>query len=139
MGYLLIGFMMGIIITLLWQKYYKGMPVFQLLMQRELALNGQLGSITALKKRMDQIEKKLANLEQDIIIPPEEEVSAKLEILPGVNHNNRLKGVAKTDRKIMRRKVLEMWAEGSSVAEIASVTNLGQGEIELIISMQANG
>jgi hypothetical protein len=140
MAYLIAGLLIGITFTLLWQKYYKGMPVFQLLMQRELALNGQLGSITELKKKLDQIEKRLDNLESDLSdAVVREEYSPKLEIVPGVRSDSQRGGVARPDKKLIRGKVLEMWGEGSSITEIASKTSLGQGEIELIISLQGNG
>ncbi len=140
MGYLFLGLILGIAGTMIWQKQLSNLPVFQQLMQRELALNGQLGSITALKKKLEMMEKRLAEMESKTAAPVEQpEVKPPLEVISSNSFSgtNNIQ-VSKVDRRSTRGQVIKMWKAGHPLAEIASETRLGKGEVELIISLQGN-
>lgn len=140
MGYLLLGLIIGIAGTMIWQKQFSNLPVFQQLMQRELALNGQLGSITVMKKKLEMMEKRLAEMESKTSLSAElPEVKPMLEVVS----NNSFKGskniqAKNIDRRSTRGHVIEMWKAGHPLADIASETRLGKGEVELIISLQSS-
>jgi hypothetical protein len=140
LGYLILGLILGIAGTMIWQKQFSSLPLFQQLMQRELALNGQLGSITALKKKLEVMEKRLADMESRASVPIEQAgIKPPLEVVS----NNSFGGtknlqISKVDRRSTRGQVVEMWKAGHPLAEIASETRLGKGEVELIISLQSS-
>lgn len=136
MVYLLAGLLMGIVATLTWQKYYQGKPVFQPLYNRELFLNGELGRLHTLKKRMEQAELRLAELEKELPVAVFAEPSASLQIVSGGAPQSLEAAVTKAGRQALRKKVLKMWGEGISAGRIASDTGLGSGEVELIISLE---
>ncbi len=140
MGYLLLGIVLGIAGTMLWQKQFSNMPVFQQLMHRELALNGQLGSITALKKKLEVMEKRLADMESKTLPSAEPpEVKPPLEVVSNNSFNGTKNVQAKKgDRRLTRGHAIEMWKAGHPLADIASETRLGKGEVELIISLQGS-
>lgn len=149
MGYLIIGFLLGVAVSWFWQRQFSDVPVFQKLMHKELAANGQLGSLTVLKKRLELMEKKVAELEKPEVegiekLEPaaEEKEGPNPEPDPTKKKDRQLSNVVRQirspERAIDRNQVLQLWNEGCQVAEIASRTRLGKGEIELIISMQEN-
>ncbi len=144
MGYLIVGFLLGVAVSWFWQSQFSGVPAFQNLMQKELAVNGQIGSVTVLKKRLELMEKQIAGMEN----PHSSKRDDRLENTEIANNQdsslqapvNESKGVVKQLRPpvigINRDQVIALWKEGKTVTEIASTTRLGKGEIELIISMQ---
>ena len=136
MGYLIIGLLMGIVTTLTWQKYYQGKPLFQPLFERELLISGELGRLHALKKRVESAELRLSELEKDLPKAVFEEPSVPLKVVAGGGAQNTEVAVTKTERKALRKKVLKMWGQGSSLNKIATLTGLGAGEVELIISLE---
>ncbi len=159
MGYLILGFFLGVAVSWFWQTQFSGVPAFKQLMQKELAVNGQLGSLNVLKKRMEFMENRLTEIETAAKNKPalsrkasnsmvvgedntESEDQIQLENTRLLSPADSLKGVVRPLRpqavKINREQVLVLWNEGKSITEIASQTRLGKGEIELIISMQGN-
>lgn len=154
MAYLIIGFLLGVAVSWFWQTQFSGVPAFQQLMQKELAVNGQLGSVTVLKKRLELMEKKLLEMEKSsegatleperpAAVPPvageETAVKPEAEALKVVK--NKKGSVNKTElseRRKSREKVLTMWKAGEPVNEIAAQTQLGKGEIELVINLKEN-
>ncbi len=140
MGYLVLGLILGIAGTMIWQKQFSNLPVFQQLMQRELVLNGQLGSITVLKKKLEVMEKRLAEMESKTSVSAEQpEVKPPLEVVSNKGFNgSKNVPIKKNDRRSTRKEVIEMWKAGHPSAKIASETRLGKGEVELIISLQGN-
>ncbi len=140
MSYLLLGVILGIAGTMIWQKQFSNLPVFQQLMQRELALNGQLGSITALKKKLEVMEKRLVEMESKTTFSAEQsEIKPLLEVVSNNNFNsNKNVQAKKSDRRSKRGHVIEMWKAGHPLADIASETRLGKGEVDLIISLQSS-
>jgi hypothetical protein len=82
LGYLVLGLLLGIAGTMVWQKHFSSLPVFQQLMHRELVLNGQLGSIAALKKKLEVMEKRLAEMESKTSATAEQpEIKPMLEVV----------------------------------------------------------
>jgi len=140
LGYLLIGLILGIAGTVFWQKQFSGLPVFQQLMQRELALNGQLGSVTVLKKKLEMMEKRLAEMESKASTSEKQpEIKPPLEVVSSNNFSGTKNLQAKkADRRSTRGHVIEMWKAGHPLVDIASETRLGKGEVELIISLQSS-
>jgi hypothetical protein len=140
LGYLIIGLILGITGTIVWQKQFINLPVFQQLMQRELVLNGQLGSITALKKKLEVVEKRLAEMESKTSASAEQpEVKPMLEVVSNNSFTGSKNIQAKNiDRRSTRGDVIEMWKAGHPLADIAAETRLGKGEVELIISLQSS-
>lgn len=146
MGYMIVGFILGVAVSWFWQRQFSDVPVFQKLMQKELAANGQLGSLTVLKKRLESMENKLAELEKpegetsaNRDISTEEESPASAPARSGDRNralNNVVRQIRPREKVINRDRVLKLWNEGNHVSEIASRTRMGKGEIELIISMQ---
>ncbi len=140
MSYLLLGFILGIAGTVIWQKQFSNLPVFQQLMQRELALNGQLGSITVLKNKLEVMEKRLAEMESKTTVSAEQsEEKPLLEVVSNNSFNsNKNVQAKKGDRRSTRGHVIAMWKAGHPLADIASETRLGKGEVDLIISLQSS-
>ncbi len=143
MGYLIIGFVLGVTVSWFWQRQFSGVPVFEKLMQKELVVNGQLGSLTVLKNRLDYVERRMAELEQPeraLKYPANETRALEPQAVPAENANRSGRGVVRqissVERKVDRSHVLKMWEEGLSLSEIMSRTGRGKGEIELILSMQ---
>lgn len=141
MGYFVTGLFVGVLSALLWQKYYKGAPVFRPLFERELLLNGQTGRIVLLKKQVQGLEERLAELEKNAAPCRKEEQAGPgtLKVLPGRSEQSLNFAKTKRDRKLLRRQVSELWAQGLSMAQIALKTELGQGEVELIVSLEDRG
>lgn len=145
MGYLVLGFILGVAVSWFWQTQFSGVPAFKQLMQKELAVNGQLGSVTLLKKKLEIMEKRLYEMEKtpEIFVEEKQELPAE-KITAVTDHGDKVISVSrpakvtKIDRRKNREQVLKMWKEGSAVTDIASKTNLGKGEVELIISLQEN-
>ncbi len=149
---LIIGLLLGIAASWFWQQQFSGAPAFRQLMQKELALNGQLGSISVLKKRLEIMEKRLAELERkpEPCLPVElsagrdadtirineksSNQAASLSVVTGAKKADPEESGA--ERKKARNRVLALWKEGQTVAEIASRTGLGKGETELIIALK---
>ncbi len=142
MGYLLLGFILGVAVSWFWQAQFSDLPVFQGLLRKELFNSSQPGSVTALKKRLEVMEKRLTEIENR----PDAEDVVEDQVDIG---RSQLKVVAKKDnvydsseqalvkeRKETRKKVLAMWKTGKTISEIASRNQLGKGEVELIIAMQ---
>ena len=146
MGYLVIGFVLGVAFSWFMQNQYSSKPVFQQLMKKELADNGQMGTVENLKKRLALMEKRLAEVEnsavEDETIPKEKPgpVSEGIRNVPALSLiNKERKSTGKPDRVKRNRdceKVMLYWNEGKSITDIASITGLGKGEIELIVSLK---
>ncbi len=139
MGYLILGFILGVAVSWFWQVQFSGVPAFQRIMQKELAVNGQLGSVAALKKRLEMMEKQLAEMEktakgQETIEQqrPDLQVPQSLTGESAVVRPLRPQGATKA---VNREKVITLWKAGKPVSEIASQSSLGKGEVELIIAM----
>jgi hypothetical protein len=142
MGYLLLGFILGVAVSWFWQAQLSDLPVFQGLLRKELFNNNQPGSVTVLKERLEVMEKRLTEIEKR----PDTEGVVEEQADTG---RPQLNIVAKTgnfydssgqtlvkDRKEIRKKVLAMWKTGKTISEIASRNHIGKGEVELIIAMQ---
>ncbi len=148
MGYLVIGFILGVAVSWFWQNQYSGKPAFQQLLKKELVVNGQQGTILTLKKRLEMMEKKLVEIEnsaaeketepQEKPEPIYKEKSANPALTLINKEYKNARGSNKTERNQHREKVLTLWKEGNSVTDIASNTGLGKGEIELIISIKSS-
>ncbi|GEM_PF-1957959 len=155
MGYLILGFLLGVAVSWFWQTQFSGVPAFKQLMQKELAVNGQLGSVNTLKKRLETLEARFSEMEAPTEFKnrsqqPETEHIEKTAGITGAVDRDQVpaetaKGVQKSNvvaplrppaTKIDRNKVMSLWHEGKDIAEIASKLNLGKGEVKLIISMQ---
>ncbi len=143
MGYLIIGLVLGVTVSWFWQRQFSGVPVFEKLMQKELAVNGQLGSLKVLKSRLDYVERRLAELEQPeraLKCPDNETGTTEFQAVSADNANRSgrsvVRQISSVERKVDRSHVLKMWEEGLSLSEIVSRTGRGKGEIELILSMQ---
>lgn len=141
MGYFVTGLFVGVLSALLWQKYYKGAPVFRPLFERELLLNGQTGRIVLLKKQVQSLEERLVELEKNAAFCRKEEQTGPgtLKVLPGRAEQSLNFAKTKKDRKLLRQQVSEMWAQGLNTTQIALKTELGQGEVELIVSLEDKG
>ncbi len=146
MGYLIVGILLGVAVSWFWQSQFSGAPAFKQLMHKELTVNGQLGSVAVLKKRLEIMENKLLDMEEPSAViekaaAVEEKAAAKLpgEIvaLPGSGRRSaaRLQGA---DRNKNRGQVLSMWKDGKAIDDIVTRTLLGKGEIELIIALGEN-
>ena len=141
---LIIGFLLGVTVSWFWLSQLKDSSQYQAVLQKELAVNGQLGSITVLKKRLEALENRLAEIDR----PAEAEVvqageDRKELTLPLAEGSAFLPpsptGPAKVKSLKQRRninQVQSLWQEGRALPEIAALTNLAKGEIELIISLQ---
>ncbi|MGM0651872.1 MAG: DUF6115 domain-containing protein [Bacillota bacterium] len=114
-------------------------------MKKELVMNGQQGTIATLKKRLEMVEKKLAEIEsntennKDKAQENTEPISENKGVVPAltlINKDNIVSGPDRAERSHHRERVLALWNKGNSVTEIASNTGLGKGEIELIISLK---
>lgn len=141
MGYMVLGFLLGVAVSWFWQRQFSGTPVFQKLLQKELAVNGHLGSLNVIKKRLDFLENKLSELEKAGDGKDEVEQGA---VEPGVltgtkepagDTGKKVKTLRPVGSKIDRRKVLAMWEEGKSAEDIAAGTRMGRAEVELILSL----
>lgn len=146
MGYLVIGFILGVAVSWFWQNQHSGKPAFQQLMKKELAANGQMGTVANLKKRLEMMEKRLAEMENSTVddeaVQKEKPGSVSEGISTGpaltlINkegkNSNRM---GRTERAHNCDKAMLYWNEGKSVTDIASITGLGKGEIELIVSLK---
>ncbi len=139
MGYLLLGFVLGVAVSWFWQTQFSGVPAFKQLMQKELAVNGQLGTLTLLKKKLEVMEKRLEEIDRSEKFAAEEELFLPAEGLTVISsRHNVINRPDKSDRRMKREEVLAKWNKNQSVEEIAAETNLGKGEIELIIALQKN-
>jgi hypothetical protein len=142
MGYLLLGFVLGVAVSWFWQAQFSDLPIFQGLLRKELFNSSQPGSMTVLKKRLEIMEKRLAEIEnrpdtEDVVEEQVDTVRPQLNIVAktGIVYDSSGQALVK-DRKETRKKVLAMWKTGKTVSEIASRNYLGKGEVELIIAMQ---
>jgi len=146
MGYLVIGFVLGVAFSWFMQNQYSSKPVFQQLMKKELADNGQMGTVENLKKRLVLMEKRLAEMENSTVddkaAPKEKPGSTSegagsipsLTLINKEGSNSERQG--RTDRIKDCEKVMLYWNKGKSITDIASITGLGKGEIELIVSLK---
>lgn len=139
MGYLILGFVLGVAVSWFWQTQFSGVPAFKQLMQKELAVNGQLGSLTLLKKKLELMEKRLEEIDKTPKPEAGEESNLPLEGLTVISsRDNIVKRPPASDRRMKREEVLAKWNKGLSAGDIAAETNLGRGEVELIIALQKN-
>ncbi len=142
MGYLLLGFILGVAVSWFWQAQFSDLPIFQGLLRKELFNNNQPGSITVLKKRLEIMEKRLTEIEnrpdtEDTVENQMDTIRPQLNIVAKTGNVYDSSGQALVkDRKETRKKVLAMWKTGKTVSEIATRNYLGKGEVELIIAMQ---
>jgi len=146
MSYLVIGFILGIAVSWFWQNQYKGTPVFQQLMKKELAVHGQMGTVENLKKRLEQMEKRLLEMEKSAVddgavtqAKQEPASDGKKTAPPLTLINKERNNIVKPDRSERIRecdKVMIHWNEGKTITDIASITGLGKGEIDLIVSLK---
>lgn len=142
MVYLVLGFILGVAASWFWQKQLSAVPAFKQLMQKELAVHGQMGSVAVLKQRIELLEKKLAGMEnsrqegQGRELAPQVELIAAGASIPAEIERKPGPEKKAADRIGTRLKVLELWREGKAAPQIASETRLGQGEVELIIALQ---
>jgi hypothetical protein len=142
MGYLLLGFILGVAVSWFWQAQFSDLPMFQGLLRKELFNSVSLAALTVLKKRLEIMEKRLTEIEnrpdvEDVVEEQVDTVRPQLNIVAkkGNVYDSSGQVVAK-DRKETRKKVLAMWKTGKTISEIASRNHLGKGEVELIIAMQ---
>lgn len=139
MGYLILGFILGVAVSWFWQTQFSGVPAFKQLMQKELAVNGQLGSMALLKKKLEKMEKRLEEIDNNLKPAAGEEPGLPVEGLTVISSRDKtVKKLPVSDRRIKREEVLKKWNKGLSVGDIAKETDLGIGEIELIIALQKN-
>ncbi len=142
MGYLLLGFILGVAVSWFWQAQCSDLPIFQGLLRKELFNSSQPGSITVLKKRLEIMEKRLTEIEnrpdtEDVVEEQVDTVRPQLNIVAKTGNVYDSSGQALVkDRKETRKKVLAMWKTGKTVSEIASRNYIGKGEVELIIAIQ---
>lgn len=142
MGYLLLGFILGVAVSWFWQAQLSDLPVFQGFLRKELLNNSQPGSVTVLKERLEIMEKRLTEIEKrpDTEGMDEEQVDTGRPQLNIVAKTGNLYDSSEQapvkDRKEIRKKVLAMWKTGKTISEIASRNHIGKGEVELIIAMQ---
>jgi hypothetical protein len=142
MGYLLLGFVLGVAVSWFWQAQFSDLPIFQGLLRKEQFNNNQPGSVTVLKKRLEIMEKRLTEIEnrpdrEDTVDDQVDTIKPQLNIVAKTGNVYDSSGqVSVKDRKETRKKVLAMWKTGKTVSEIASRNHLGKGEVELIIAMQ---
>ncbi len=142
MGYLILGFILGVSVSWFWQSQFSRPPAFQQLVHKELAVHGHLGSVSALKKRIEDMEKMLDGLQgASPSLPPadtepDRAVRPVIASLQGGSYRS-AETEGRRDRSRKKRgEVIHLWKEGRPVAEIASHTRLGTGEIELIIALE---
>lgn len=145
MGYLLLGFILGVAVSWFWQAQFSGVPAFKQLMQKELAVNGQLGSLTLLKKKIEVMEKRLEEINKsEKSVVEEKQAAEEVSGLPAEgltvisSRDKVINRPGVSDRRMKREEVLVKWNKNQSIEEIAAETNLGKGEIELIIALQKN-
>ncbi len=142
MGYMVLGFLLGVAVSWFWQRQFSGVPVFQKLLQKELAVNGHLGSLNVIKKRLDFLEHKLSELEKgDGESVEGEQAAVEPGALTGTKEPVKdtgkvVKPLRPVGTKIDRQKVLAMWKEGKSAEDIAAGTRMGRAEVELILSLK---
>lgn len=142
MGYLLLGFILGVAVSWFWQVQFSDLPMFQGLLRKELFNKSQSGSVTVLKKRLEIMEKRLTEIEnrphvENVIEEQVDLARSQLKVVAkaGNVYGSSGQALAK-DRKETKKKVLAMWKTGKSISEIASRNYLSKGEVELIIAMQ---
>ncbi len=145
MGYLVLGFILGLAAASVWQFRFNKVQPFQQLMQRELVRQGQNdNNMTHLKNRLEMMEQKLAGMESELHPAKGEQLSLKpLPITdPEVASTSlavpvKLQEVRqeRTDRRVIRRRVLELWQSGVPVNQIIAETGLARGEVELMINL----
>jgi hypothetical protein len=134
---LVLGFLLGIVAGWFLQNRIGKVPAFQQLVDKEMAVNNRAGSVATLKSRLEMLEKRLSEIE----LKPVSEIPADPAELVQISSvlNSRAKSAGSlraVDRKKARKQVIAMWDSGKPVADIASYTLLGKGEVELIISLQ---
>jgi len=133
-----IGLLFGFAVSFFLRFSAKGKAPFWQVMDNELALNGQAGSMETMKKKLDIMEKQLLEMENklqsSVSVDPEPEKKAFIKT---VQYKNPIaSGYKKNiDRKLTRNEAVRLWHEGKTAEEIACKTNLGKGEIELILSL----
>lgn len=149
-----LGLLVGAAVCLLWRLLFGNQPAFKQLIQQELAVNGQLGSLNVLKKRVETLEQKLARLEDNHAVIRQEEPAGErdeksvVKLLPepgltelssqqpGGNNSGMQMPSFRPNRKAARTEVISLWRTGNTAAQIASRTGLGRGEVELIIALK---
>ena len=142
MGYLLLGFILGVAVSWFWQAQFSELPMFQGLLRKELFKSSQPGSVTVLKKRLEIMEKRLTEIEnrpgaEDVVEEQADAVRPQLNIVAKTGYVYDSSGqIVTKDRKETRKKVLAMWKTGKTISEIATRNYIGKGEVELIIAMQ---
>ena len=78
MGYLVLGFILGLAAASVWQFRFNKVQPFQQLMQRELVRQGQNdNNMTHLKNRLEMMEQKLAGMESELHPAKGEQLSLK--------------------------------------------------------------
>jgi hypothetical protein len=142
MGYLVLGFVLGVAVSWFWQAQFSDLPMFQGLLQKELFNRDQPDSVKVLKKRLEVMEKRLTEIEnrpdvEDVVEERIDTIRPQLNIVAKKSNVYESSGqVVAKERKETRKKVLAMWKTGKTISEIASRNHLGKGEVELIITMQ---
>lgn len=155
MGYLILGFLLGLGAGWFLQNRGVDGRGFSRLVEKELAINGKLGSMSLLKHNLARVEERLATLEQVLVphvqgqkelagdslpqgpptlLPPDGERAQPLLVSTGGRNEERTESAG--ERRKKRSRVLVLWYGGSEVDDIARQTGLTRGEVELIIALQ---
>jgi hypothetical protein len=102
---------------------------FEPLLESELSMAARAGSLQNLKKRVEQLESRMNELEQGWQRRP---VDAERADGPAARPR-------RTGKSRHAARVANLWEQGWTVGDIARETALGRGEVELILALkQAN-
>ncbi len=139
MFYLFLGFILGFTVSLLLKNNIgKSKISFWQIMNKELAVNGQAGSLENMKRKLELMERKLLEMEKRETLQTTPDNEIKHESGTEIVRTGRVKGLdhkRKEMRKTQRSEAIKLWNEGKTAEEIANKTMLGKGEVELILSL----
>ncbi len=145
----LLGFFLAFIVNLFWVRQLKTASSFGQVMGKEASGEKYRDTVIDLEIEVEHLQEQIQRMEEhlsyggsngeakgnDFFAP------ASPVMRPGPSRLREVPGeevfIGSTNKKIQKQgEVLGLWEQGKKVSEIAKDTGLGQGEVELILSLR---
>lgn len=145
MSMLVAGFMLGFFTAMIfcwfWLRQVKGAYSFSNIMDREIADEDYKESILSLQIEMENLQEEIRKMGDNLSAGHLPAEAAMLRQKPSLVHKSESERDAGENVRVNLKKqkqgeVLGLWEKGRELNDIARDTGLGQGEVELILSLR---
>ena len=145
----LLGFFLAFIVNLFWMRQLKNASSFGQVMGKESSGEKYRDTVIDLEIEVEHLQGQIQRMEEHLSYGgaggeakgKDFLASPSAVVRPGSSRLREVSGeevfIGSSNKKIQKQgEVLGLWEKGKKVSEIARDTGLGQGEVELILSLR---